>query len=138
VSTTRCRRTASASPTASPLAADIWGGAGGQVNSDLDGFGNPVKTLYKMAALGYTVDGLVALAGMPFPNHIKMDIDGNEDKMLAGAHRTLVDSRIKSLMFEFQPGNAEPMTKEVEALGYALAKVVFPNHYFVPRGRRKT
>ncbi len=67
-----------------------------------------------------------------FPNHIKMDIDGNEDKLLAGAKKTLTDPRIKSLMFEFQPLNAEPMTKEVEALGYELVSTVFPNHFFVP------
>lgn len=92
-----------------------------------------MKTLYSMAALGFTVDGFAAIEGVPFPNHIKLDIDGNEDKMLAGARKTLAYPRIKSLMFELQPLNAEPMTKEVEALGYELVSVVFPNHYFIPR-----
>ena len=114
-----------------PLTADTWGGAGGQMNSDYDGFGHPVKTLYNMTALGFTVDGFAKLNGVPFPNHIKMDIDGNEDKMLAGAKETLADPRIKSLMFEFQPLNSERMIKEVEALGFKLVSTIFPNHFFV-------
>ena len=120
-----------------PLTADTWGGAGGQINTDYNGFGQPLKTLYTMTALGFTVDDFAALEGIPFPNHIKMDIDGNEDKMLAGANKTLADPRIKSLMFEFQPLNSEQMTREVKALGFDLVSVVFPNHFFVPVANRR-
>jgi FkbM family methyltransferase len=99
-----------------PLTADTPGGHGGAINSDIDGFGRPVKPLYSMTSLGMAVDDLAALDGIPFPNHIKMDIDGNEENMLIGAKKTLTDKRIKSLMFEFQPGNCEHIIKEVMAL----------------------
>jgi FkbM family methyltransferase len=119
-----------------PLPADTLGGAGGQINSDYDGFGHPMKTLYLMGGLGFTVDGFVQIDGVLFPNHIKIDIDGNEDKLLAGAKKTLTDPRIKSLMFELQPLNSEQIKKEIEALGFDLVSVSFPNHLFVPRAGR--
>lgn len=115
-----------------PLTADTLGGAGGQINTEIDGFGRPVRTLYSMGALGFSVDDFAALEGVPFPSHIKMDIDGNEEKMLAGAKKTLTDKRIKSLMFELQPTNSAQMIKKVEDLGFVLDVVNFPNHFFVP------
>jgi len=119
-----------------PLTADTPAGAGGQINTEYDGFGRVVQTLYSMQSLGLAVDDFAAFEGVPFPDHIKMDIDGNEEKMLEGAKKTLTDKRIKSLMFEFQPTNSEQMIIEVETLGFVLTKVVFPNHFFVPSGDR--
>jgi len=50
--------------------------------------------------LGFSIDEFVALFQPPFPNHLKMDVDGLELSILAGAGTTLRDARLKSLMVE--------------------------------------
>ena len=37
---------------------------------------------------------------MPFPQHIKVDVDGLEHKIVAGAARTLQNPRVRSVMIE--------------------------------------
>lgn len=48
----------------------------------------------------YSIDDLVGLRAAPFPNHIKLDVDGIELSILNGAQKTLSDGRLKSVMVE--------------------------------------
>ena len=74
-------------------------------------FGRPVDwrgqefiPTYKQAMVGYSIDDFVNDFDPPFPNHIKIDVDGDEDKVIKGATATLPDSRLKTLLVELNTG----------------------------------
>ena len=52
------------------------------------------------AALGFTIDRFVEQFAPPFPNHIKIDVDGLERAILSGASNTLNNSRLRSVLVE--------------------------------------
>ena len=43
------------------------------------------KTIFHQPAIGFSVDAFRTTFGIEAPNYLKLDIDGNEDKVLAGA-----------------------------------------------------
>ena len=47
-----------------------------------------------------SLDDLTGKFDLPFPSHIKVDVDGIEDRIVAGAERTLEDPRLKSILIE--------------------------------------
>jgi len=53
---------------------------------------------------------------LPFPEHIKIDVDGDELAVLEGGAETFSDSRLKSLMIEIDESDVEQSTKTHEIL----------------------
>lgn len=62
---------------------------------------------YEQGSVGFALDSLVFDVGMPQPTHIKIDVDGFEDKVLRGAERTL--DHVSSLLVEMDSNNADHM-----------------------------
>src|SRR6185437_156697 len=58
------------------------------------------KAIFHQPAIGFSVDALRQTFGLPMPHYLKLDIDGNEDKVLAGASATLADPALRSIMME--------------------------------------
>lgn len=61
----------------------------------------------EMAVDGAAIDDLVASGAIPFPTHVKIDVDGNEGSVIAGMQGTLADPRFDSLRMEirwWEPG----------------------------------
>ncbi|MDP8297812.1 MAG: FkbM family methyltransferase [Candidatus Orphnella occulta] len=50
--------------------------------------------------LSYSIDELIKDFDIPSPNHIKIDVDGAEFKILEGAVKTISESNFKSLLVE--------------------------------------
>jgi FkbM family methyltransferase len=50
--------------------------------------------------IGFTIDSFVAQFNPPFPNYLKLDVDGLEPRILEGARVTLRDTRLRSLLVE--------------------------------------
>jgi len=61
----------------------------------------------KQGMIGYSIDGYISTFDPPFPNHIKIDVDGIEDKIITGAQKTLLDNRLKSLSVELDAGRPD-------------------------------
>ncbi len=76
------------------------GGAIHQFGSTLDDMGRPFSPIHRHGMLGVALDDLHAAYGLPFPSHIKIDVDGQEAAVIAGAARTLSDERLKSVSIE--------------------------------------
>ena len=79
----------------------------------------------QVAAVVTRLDSLVKLKNIPFPNHVKIDVDGIEDQILAGAQATLADSRVKSVLIEVcdrQPEQVTALRSSLEACGLALSQ----------------
>lgn len=85
------------------------------------------KAPFKQGAISYSIDRFIETFNPPFPNYIKVDVDGLEDKILSGAAKTLKDPRMKSLLIEIDE-NAEgqsPLADQVISLGYTLLRKTY-------------
>lgn len=79
----------------------IWGAEPGTSMNALgapETVRGPFKEEFKQAALSYRIDDFAKLAGIPAPDHIKLDIDGIEELALKGGAQTL--RQVKSLIIE--------------------------------------
>lgn len=75
---------------------------------------------FEQGMIGYAVDDFIKTFDPPFPNHIKIDVDGIESKILEGAEKTLSDSRLTSLQVEFdlaKIGYTIRMSSQIAATG---------------------
>ena len=70
--------------------------------------------------LAFNLDDLVERFGIPPPAHIKLDVDGNEEKIIRGGRRTFSDPRMKSLMIEINENN-RALIALIESCGLQLA-----------------
>jgi FkbM family methyltransferase len=50
--------------------------------------------------IGFTIDDFIAKFDPPFPNYLKLDVDGLELPILEGARVTLRDARLRSILVE--------------------------------------
>ncbi len=90
----------------------LMGKAGSQFlninNQDSFRFYKPdSKSIFKQASVGYSMDDFISFFNAPFPAYIKIDVDGNEYKVLKGAEKTLRDKRLKSVLVEINPSSKD-------------------------------
>jgi len=78
-----------------------------KIGSALNSFGaviapqnSAAESLSSQATLGFSVDDFIATFHPPFPDHLKIDVDGLEGKIVNGARRTMADRRLKSVLVE--------------------------------------
>ena len=55
---------------------------------------------FRQGMIGYSLDSLIQKYDLPFPNHIKIDVDGNEDKIIMGMRKVLGNIALKSIAIE--------------------------------------
>lgn len=67
----------------------------------VDQFKSQFKPLHVHGAFGVSLDMLCYEFNFPIPNHLKIDVDGNELKILEGAKKLLQDVRLKTICIEF-------------------------------------
>lgn len=63
---------------------------------------------YEQGSVSFSLDSLVFECGLPQPTHIKIDVDGFEDKVLKGASRVL--GHAQSVLVEMDSANAHHMS----------------------------
>lgn len=80
------------------------------------------KPVLRQPALSYRLDDLARRLDVPFPNHLKIDVDGAELSVLRGAERSLADPRLKSLLIEIEATLGEDVVAALTAAGFALAE----------------
>jgi len=61
----------------------------------------------QIQSFGFSLDNLIKSKLFPKPTHIKIDVDGNEDKILSGAKVALQDKSLRSLLIEMEEKNKE-------------------------------
>ena len=88
------------------------GGARHALGADVLPDGGP--TVFPQPVLAFRLDDLIAQFGLPEPNHIKLDVDGGELEVLAGAASTLASSTLRTVLIEVSSSLSEAVT---EALG---------------------
>lgn len=73
--------------------------------------GRDPKGAVRIACLGYFLDGFINNFAPPFPQHLKVDVDGNEEAILHGAGRTLADCRLQSVSIELDDRRPEQIAR---------------------------
>jgi FkbM family methyltransferase len=101
--------------------ADLRAGASCHAMGEaLDYRHEPMKPLYAQGCASATLDALVASGELPVPSHVKIDVDGFEPRVVAGARRTLRDPALRSLLIEINHHleDHRAMVGELASLGF--------------------
>jgi FkbM family methyltransferase len=96
------------------------GGSCHSVGEALDFQHNPMNTQFIQGCSASTLDSLVMSKSIPVPNHIKIDVDGFEPKVIAGARTTLSNLKVRSLLIETNQNLQDhlDMVRELNGLGF--------------------
>lgn len=89
----------------------------------VDPFGKQFEPRFKQGMIGFSIDDFVARFNPPFPNHLKIDVDGIEDRIIEGATATLADRRVRSLSIELdeaRPDYTGSIIGRIRAAGLML------------------
>lgn len=89
------------------LSSLIAGGSCHSFASDLNYKMQEKDWAYEQGSIAFSLDALVYEMNLPQPTHIKVDVDGFEDKVLGGALRVL--ENIRSILVEMDSNNAVHM-----------------------------
>lgn len=65
-----------------------WGAGSNTYGRSYDWMGNPFEAVFRQGSIGATIDWILT-QGHPAPNFVKIDVDGNELRVLRGALGTL-------------------------------------------------
>lgn len=87
-------------------------------------YGNlPNKPVLSMHSLSYKIDDLLKQLQLEPPDHIKIDVDGIELKVLMGAAEALKNIRLRSLSVEVNEAlpDSHKITDLLEACGFKLS-----------------
>jgi FkbM family methyltransferase len=101
-----------------------FGGAMATFAETKDYAGEEFQPSFRQGAIGFSIDDFIAKFDPPFPNHLKIDVDGIEDKIVAGASKTLRDPRLRSVSIELEADRVEYTRSVIDRLtasGFVLA-----------------
>lgn len=77
---------------------------------------------YRQPVLGYALDELIATFGLPRPTLVKLDVDGFEAAVLAGARGTLGGSQLRSVLVEVDEEQTDAVRTQLGGAGFTLAE----------------
>jgi len=104
------------------------GGALSSFAEAIDWKGKPFTASFRQAMIGFSIDDFVRQFNPLFPNHIKIDVDGIENKIIKGAKHTLLDRRVKSILVELDSGRENYCKEVMEAIEKAGMKFITKKH----------
>jgi len=76
------------------------GGASAAFEDDHGDMGQKLKVVFQQGMVGITVDAFIKRYNPPFPEYMKIDVDGLEHKIIRGMTTTLADRRLQGLWVE--------------------------------------
>jgi FkbM family methyltransferase len=102
------------------LANDVIGGSCHQVGERVDYLHQPAQPLFSQGCVTARLDDLVRDGVVPPPRHIKIDVDGFEPKVVAGAAEVLRAPATRSLLIEVNHNLADhlAMVEQLAILGF--------------------
>ena len=83
------------------------GASGGQIDNPIKEDGSPFEPADIQDVITMNLDFFITKFADTFPEYIKIDVDGNELKIIEGMQKTLRDTRLKSLLIEVNPRNTD-------------------------------
>lgn len=90
------------------------GGSCHSLGEKLDFKHEPMRPAFSQGCISAPLDELVASGTIPEPDHIKIDVDGFEPKVIAGARRIIERDKLRSLLIEVNQNLADHMDMVAE------------------------
>ena len=84
--------------------------------------GPSAGTRYEQPVLAMTLDALTATFQLPPPHHLKIDVDGAEERVLAGAPETLRSETLRTVLIEVDGVQWTGVSGLLERAGFILDK----------------
>jgi FkbM family methyltransferase len=96
------------------------GGSCHSLGEKVDFKHDPATPAFSQGCVSARLDDLVASGVVAEPHHIKIDVDGFEPKVIAGARKIITGSKLRSLLIEVNQNlsDHQQMVAELNALGY--------------------
>lgn len=70
----------------------------------------------RQSCLCYTIDDFIKNFNLQVPNYLKIDVDGNENKILSGARNTLRHTSLRSILVELDEKDRESVRDAIQVL----------------------
>jgi len=98
-----------------------WASALSSFDNNLDQHGNVYSPVFRQGSIGISLDKVAELLNIT-PNHLKIDVDGNELLVLKGATKLLSSSSLRSILVELNPNRSDyaEMIQLIESSGLVL------------------
>jgi FkbM family methyltransferase len=83
----------------------------------------PTAPAFSQSALGFSIDDFCRIFDAPRPDHVKLDVDGIEAKIIRGGRETLAGAKTVLVEIEDRGGDGEAgaVAPALEALGFRAA-----------------
>ncbi|MEM7622737.1 MAG: FkbM family methyltransferase [Planctomycetota bacterium] len=81
-----------------------------------------------LGSVGIRIDDMVNIFGAPQPTRLKIDVDGAEERVLAGAGMTLSDARLRSVSIELDASRQDLVERVEGVLDAAGLKLAAKRH----------
>jgi FkbM family methyltransferase len=90
------------------------------VGDALDYKHEPLQAAFRQGCHAARLDDLVESGQVPVPHHVKIDVDGFEPRVVAGARNTLADRQVRSVLVELNRNLADhlALVDELVAMGF--------------------
>ena len=92
---------------------NIWGGAHNSSGSNRSQDGTEMQKFKTSSQMALSLDDLVNIFNLPTPSHIKIDVDGLEDRVLQGGLKTFGNT--KSILIEIDAKNTD-QNREIQGV----------------------
>tara|TARA_R110000787_G_scaffold89306_2_gene189138 strand:- start:2459 stop:3358 length:900 start_codon:yes stop_codon:yes gene_type:complete len=108
------------------------------------------ESVFEQGMYGMTLDSFIFDYDQPFPRHIKIDVDGNEPRIISGMRKTLTDTRLRSIAVELMPkerpedahvidkitnAGFEFLSDQAYVNQHAIAHGTVRNHFFIRKDK---
>jgi len=101
----------------------LFGSAQCSFGAPVNQWGGELDVALEQAAIGFSIDAFIVTFDPPFPNRIKVDVDGLDGAVARGMARTVRDERVRSVLIEIdqaRTGELEEVTEIMRAGGLEL------------------
>lgn len=105
-----------------------FGSAMSSFGVPVDHNGETFSAAFEQGMVGMRLDSFIEYFSSDFPTHIKIDVDGIEDKIVAGAHKTLSDPRLKSVSIELDDARPDYTGAVIAQIEHGGLKLTAKRH----------
>ncbi len=100
------------------------GASGSQLHNNLDEHGRRYEVLWREFVPTMSIDSFLEVFDCPVPNHIKIDVDGIETRIVDGMQNTLRNESLRSVLIEINKDSSD-----VESLLETFRQAGFRNDH---------